>query len=290
MNLPAFKLEQGRAPFTLAALHKGFMHFHFDLTAVQILWTLTFAALLVLLTVLFGRDRVRRFPWFTACIAFLALRLVAERLLYGHMAPIPMSVLFFALAYLALVVNLLVLFEVARCAFKGARRRTAAIATVLTIGISAAVVAIWGPWPAWKTVIASSELAHVRFMQMVSQKGDIFAAVLAIELGTLVVFLGRRYQAGWRSHPQRVAIGLSAAAMSLIATRATLQAIGTHAVIHSHAELNRLLALQARIADANSAIYLAVIIWWIAAFWIDEPTPSAGVDSAARAEKLNVSA
>ena len=42
------------------------MHFNFHFTTVQVLWTLTFASLLVLLVVLLGRDRMRRFPWFTA--------------------------------------------------------------------------------------------------------------------------------------------------------------------------------------------------------------------------------
>ena len=47
------------------------MHFNFDFSATQILWTLTFAALLVLLVVLLGRDRARRFPWFTASIVMM---------------------------------------------------------------------------------------------------------------------------------------------------------------------------------------------------------------------------
>jgi hypothetical protein len=54
------------------------MHFNFGFTAVQILWTLTFAALLVLLVVLLGRDRARRFPWFTASIVLLTLRLLSS--------------------------------------------------------------------------------------------------------------------------------------------------------------------------------------------------------------------
>ena len=41
------------------------MHFNFGFTTIQVLWTLTFAALLVLLVVLLGRDRARRYPWFT---------------------------------------------------------------------------------------------------------------------------------------------------------------------------------------------------------------------------------
>ena len=56
------------------------MHLNFGFTTVQILWTLTFAALLVLLVVLLGRDRTRRFPWFTASIALVAVRLLASRM------------------------------------------------------------------------------------------------------------------------------------------------------------------------------------------------------------------
>lgn len=249
------------------------MRFHFALIPVLILWTLTLAALFVLLTVLFGRDRVRRFPWFAASISLITVRLMADRLLYGHLKPVHMSAVYFTLADLAVVVDLLVLIEIARRAFPGAGRRAVILTALVTIAISAAILVIWGPWPAWNTMDAPSGLAHVRFMQMFSQRGDIFAAILAIELGFLVVFLGRRFLAGWRSHPQGIAIGLSTAAMALLVTRALLQAVGTHAVIHSHTDLTRLFALQDRISSANSAIYLAVLIWWIGVLWVDEPAP-----------------
>ncbi len=63
------------------------MHF-LGFNTVQILWTLTFAALLVLLVVLLGRDRARRFPWFTASMALTALRLIASRILYDELRPL----------------------------------------------------------------------------------------------------------------------------------------------------------------------------------------------------------
>lgn len=251
------------------------MHFHFGLTAVTILWTLTLAALFVLLTVLFGRDRVRRFPWFTASIALVTVRLMADRLIYGHLAPVHMSAVYFTLADLAVIIDILVLVEIARRSFSGASQRISIVTTLIMIAISASVLIVWGPWPAWNTVAAPSGLVLVRSMQMFSQKGDLFAAILAVELGILVVFLGRRFHAGWRSHAQRIVIGLSAAAMALLVTRALLQAVGTHAVIHSHSDLNRLFALQDRISEANSIIYFAVLIWWVAVLWIDEPTARA---------------
>jgi hypothetical protein len=251
------------------------MHFHFSFTAVQILWTLTFAALLVLLSVLVGRERMSRFPWFTVSIALLTLRLLVNRLLYGHIAQIPMSALFFALAGLAVLANLLVLVEVARRAFHGAGRRAWIAGSLALLATAIGVVVAWGPWPPWKTVSASSELAHIRLMQLVSQHGDLLAAVLAVELGLLVVLFGHRFHAGWRTHTQRIAIGLSAAAMALLATRGILETIGAHTTIHSHQDLMRAVTLQARISNANSSIFLAVLIWWIACLWIDEPPAAA---------------
>src|SRR6185312_5563209 len=116
------------------------MHFHFGLTAVQILWTLTLAALFVLLTVLFGRERVRRFPWFTAGIALVTVRLMADRLLYGHLTPVRMSAVYFTLASIAVVLDILVLVEIARRAFVGASRRAALLMACVTVVISASVL------------------------------------------------------------------------------------------------------------------------------------------------------
>ncbi|HEV2136531.1 MAG TPA: hypothetical protein VGR47_20090 [Terracidiphilus sp.] len=266
------------------------MHFHLALTPVLILWTLTLAALFVLLTVLFGRDRVRRFPWFTASIALVTVRLMADRLLYMHLTPVHMSAVYFTFADLAVIFDLLVLIEIARRAFPGASLRAAIIATLVLVAISASTLIIWGPWPAWNTMAAPSGLAHVRFLQMFSRKGDVFAAILAIELGIVVVFLGRRFHAGWHSHPQRIVIGLSVGAIALLATRAMLQAVGTHAVISSRTDLNRLFAVQDRIANANSAIYFAVLIWWIAVLWIDEPTQRTAKPAHSAPANLNASA
>ena len=83
------------------------MHFNFDWTATQVLWTLTFAALLVLLMVLLGRERVRRFPWFTTSIALMALRLLAERLLLERLPRLTLNEIFLALADLMALVSLL---------------------------------------------------------------------------------------------------------------------------------------------------------------------------------------
>jgi hypothetical protein len=145
------------------------MHLNFDFSAVQILWTLTFAAILVLLVVLLGRDRARIYPWFTASIALIGLRLLASRLLYGRLAPIPMNEIFLTLALIAGIVSLLVLVELARRAFVGASRRAWVISTLILLAACGAVLALWGPWPAWKTINVDSLLGGLRLEQLVTQ-------------------------------------------------------------------------------------------------------------------------
>ena len=64
------------------------MHFNFHFSAAEILWTLTFAAMLVLLVVLLGRDRIRRFPIFTSSIVLVGLNMLADKLLTHRLAPL----------------------------------------------------------------------------------------------------------------------------------------------------------------------------------------------------------
>ena len=255
------------------------MHF-LGFTTVQILWTLTFAALLVLLVVLLGRDRARLFPWFTASMVLTAVRLLSSRMLYGRLAPITMSKIFLALALIEALVCLLVAIEIARRAFSGASRRTWTIGTVLVLAVGAGVLATWGPWPALKTLTADSELSVLRLVQLVAQKTILLSDVITIELGLLVVLIGRRFKAGWRSHTQRIIIGLSTASIAQLASRGIWQLIAMHAQPQTQAEYEHVMGIQEKLYNATSVTFIAVLIWWIACLWLNEPgteAPAAAV-------------
>jgi hypothetical protein len=246
------------------------MHF-LGFTTVQILWTLTFAALLVLLVVLLGRDRARRFPWFTASMILTAIRLLSSRMLYGRLAPITMSKIFLTLAVIEALVCLLVAVEIARRAFSGASRRTWTIGTVLVLAVGAGVLVAWGPWPAMKTLTADSQLAILRLVQLVAQKTSLLSDVITIELGLLVVLIGRRFKAGWRSHTQRIVIGLSTASIAQLASRGIWQLIAMHAQPQTQAEYEKVMGIQEKLYNATSVTFVAVLIWWIACLWLNEP-------------------
>lgn len=247
------------------------MHFNFPFTVLSILWTLTFAALLVLLVVLMGRDRARRFPWFTTSIVIVALRLLTNRLLHDKLPPIRMGEVAITLADLGALVGLLVLVEIARRAFKKASWKAWTGWGVLMLAIGAVVLWKWGPWPNWKGMAFDTTIAKLQFMQLVAVKTGLLMYVLSILLGILVVAIGARYGAGWRSHVQRIVIGLSTAALSQIAAQGTFEMIVHHTTVDSRAKYEHLMNMQEKLLNGNSAVYVLVLIWWIVSLWIDEP-------------------
>src|SRR5258708_5364879 len=248
------------------------MHFNFNFTTVQTLWTLTFASLLVLLVVLLGRDRVRRFPWFTASIVMVALRLLANRLLFNRLPQITMGEIFIVMADLSALMGLLVIVELARRAFVGVQRRTWILDGLILLALGGGVLAAWGPWPAAKSLAFDTLMAKLTLLQLLAQKIGLLVDVLTVGLGLLVVLFGRRYGAGWRSQVQQIVIGLSTASVAQMAAQGIWQIIvRTAAQPHAEAEYLRVVGLREKLFNANSVVYVAVVVWWIACLWIDEP-------------------
>ena len=244
------------------------MHFHFPFTTASILWTLTFAAHLVLLVVLIGRDRMARFPWFSASIGLIALRLLVVRLLMGRLPQVTLAGIVVVMLDATAFVTLMVVVEMARRAFGRARRASWLAGAMSLIAVGAVVLIYWGPWPPVKTLGSYSTLQLLEFL---AQKLGLLSDVETVGIGLLIVALGYRCGAGWRSHVQRIVIGLSTASLAQIAVEAIWQAVARSAVVHEMAEYNRVIHLRDNIFNANNAIYIAVLIWWIVVLWKDEP-------------------
>jgi hypothetical protein len=234
----------------------------------RIVWTLTFAAQLVLLVVLMGRDRARRYPWFTAGIALMALRLMVEELLKGRMANLPYGVITITLANLGVIVGLLVLVEMARAAFAGVPRSIFIVNTVGLLALAGGLLPLLGPWPVWKQLATlDPTMVKLYLMQLAAQKGELLIALLTVGLGLLVFLFGRRFKAGWRSHTQSIVIGLFAVAVSLLA----LEAVVLRTLHYTQAESAGVMRLRLSFAFAHELIYLAALVWWIVWLWRDEP-------------------
>src|SRR5271165_2925030 len=122
------------------------MHFHSPFTVVDVLWTLTFAAHLVLLVVLIGRDRMGRFPFFTASIALVAFRLLTSKLLFGRLSQLAMIEMVIINALIGVVLGLLVLVELSRKAFRGVNRVAWVTGALAVMALGAVVLKFWGAW------------------------------------------------------------------------------------------------------------------------------------------------
>ena len=254
------------------------MHFHFSFELLeQVLWVVTFAAHLVLLVVLLGRDRAKRFPWFTASIALVAFRLLTSRLLFGRLPQMTMAKMFIVVADIGAFLSLLVILELARRAFGRVRRTTWVGSALAVMAVGALVLAFWGPWPAWRTVVSGPS---INVLQMIAQKASLLGDVETIVVGLLIVAFGHRYGAGWRSHTQSIAIGLSTASIAQLSVQAIWQAIVHKAVAHSMAEYQHILGIREHLFNTSSGVYIAALIWWIIMLWFDEPGARATVATA----------
>lgn len=234
----------------------------------RIIWTLTFAAQLVLLVILMGRDRARRYPWFTTGIVLMALRLMAEVLLNGRMAKLPLQEVLITLGDMSAIVGLLVVVEMARRAFAGIQRLIFIVNTLGLLVLSGGLLTALGPWPVWKKLATSDPtMVKLYLMQLASQKGELLVALLTVGLGLLVFLFGRRFKAGWRSQTQSIVIGLFAVAVSLLA----LEVVIIRTFHYTQSESASVMRLRLSLAFAHELMYLAALVWWIVWLWRDEP-------------------
>ncbi len=244
---------------------------HLNFSELQILWTLTVAALLVLLIVLLGRHRERRFPWFTTLIGLMALRYLTSRLLYSRIPRVDSDEFFLGLANVAAIVALLVLVEIARQAFAGASRRQWIAGTLALLAVSGVVLGLWGPWPSRSTLFPASGFSALPLMDLIADKGLVLFGALFVQLGVLVLIFGRKFKPGWHSHAQQLAIGFSIEYFLQLSVEATSLHLETHAASYTPDALKRATEGFHSLMTASSIMLLVVLAWWIVCFWNDEP-------------------
>ena len=251
------------------------MHFNFDFSASQILWTLTFAALLVLLVVLLGRDRARRFPWFTASIAMMGLLMLTTQCMLAKMSRITGTVTFLALSDLDVVIALMVVVELARHAFRGVGQLGWTTGTLAMLGVAAAVAPFGdrGPVEDGDRHIGACDDPADRYDRGQGQPIHRRADDRAGSAGDPVwKTLRRRMAQPYATDRDRTVNGLARA------NDAARSAGGNrkHTQIHTQAEYDRVVDLRDKLIHANNVMYLCVMMWWIACLWVDEPGPHSG--------------
>jgi len=255
---------------------------HFDIE--QILWALVFAAHLLLLVVLIGRDRASRFPIFTAFIALSGIRLLADHLLRGKLT----SVAFFWQSYVMLILSsilgILMLSELCRIAFSSGKAGLILKAKgwlgwgMVTFAIAIAAVWFWGPWPTWKAISSDPTELPLLLTVLAAMKLEILVALLTFEVSLLLLIFGPRFGFRFKTHVQQIAIGLSTLAVARLAVQAITDTIKRTVHLTSREQYDQILRLFTNIDNGRFAIWFLVAIWWIVWLWRDEPGTPANPD------------
>ena len=245
----------------------------FALTTTRVLWTLCFASHLVLLIVLLGRERTRRFPFFTASIALMALRLLFEMLLVGRLSMMPLQSVLLTSANLGVLAALLVLIEVARQSLpQMTAKNWLQIAPLLAL-LSAAALRWWGPLPKAGDLVVHSQMDVLRFLQLLWQKGQLFSDLLTVGFCIVALCLIRRVKFGWRNHSVLILFGLtllSAAWLGMTGYWMILSHRVTPGI--SREEYQHIISIGTMLYNGYRITVIVAAVWWIAALWTEEPT------------------
>jgi hypothetical protein len=249
------------------------MHWNIE----QILWALVLAAHLVLLIVLLGRDRMSRFPWFSAAIALSTIHLIADHLLHGKLT----TVAFYWQSYVGVlldsILGVLVLIELLRTVFANGKAGVLLNAkgwlgwTLVTVGMAIAGVWLWGPWPAWSALTAEPKQTPLLLTVLSALKSQLFLALLTVEAGLLMRIFARRFRSPFKSHAQQIMLGLSTYALGFLAVQSTTDIIKHTVHLTSRAEYERIVKLFANFDNARFALWFLVLVWWIVWLWREEP-------------------
>jgi hypothetical protein len=240
----------------------------------QILWALLLAAHLVLLVILLGRDR--RFPWFTAAIVLSAIQLLADHLLHGKLTMIAFYWQSYTATALEAVIGILVLIELARKVFSSGKSGLVLKTrgwlgwALVTVALTSAAVWAWGPWPTWQALKAEPAQLPLLLLVISAMKAQLFVALLTVQAGLLMRIFGKRFGFGWRTHAQQIMLGLSTNALGFLAVEGIEDSIKHTVRLTSRQQYDHLMHLFANLDHARTAVWIAVLIWWMVWLWRDE--------------------
>jgi len=258
----------------------------------QILWALVLAGHLVLLVVLLGRDRIHRFPWFTAAICVSTVHLIADHLLHGKLTTIAFYWQSYTAVLLDTILGILVLIELARRVFSSCRKGIILNFkgwlgwTLVTGGLAVGAVWLWGPWPEWTALTAEPQQTPLLLTVLAALKAQLLLAVLTVEIALLMRIFGKRFGSGWSSHEQQIALGLSTYSLGFLAVQGTTDTIKRNLHLTSREQYEHIVRLFSNLDNARFLLWFLVLAWWIVWLWRDDPNQADAGSSAVEAEAV----
>jgi len=265
------------------------MHFSIE----QILWALLLAAHLTLLIVLMGRDRASRFRWFTAYIALSAIILIASHMLHGKLTTVAFYWQNYSLLALQSIIGLFMLGELAKRTFSTGKGPLVAKPNfylgwgAILIALTTAAVWAWGPWPTLQALQSEPTQLRLLIVILIGMKGQLAVMILTVLVSLVLRIYGPRFGAGWRSHPQQIALGLSTSALAFLAVQGVNDILSHTLHPKTREEYQHAVQLVTRLENARTVVWILALVWIIVWLWRNEPGSPA--DTAGAAVPVGVS-
>jgi hypothetical protein len=215
------------------------------------LWAASLAGNAALLFVLLYRGRWKRFPNFTAWIAYETLYTVLCVLIYRFGSPSVYTWIYWSGAIVDVALQIAVVVEIARIVLRPTGAWSADARTrFVGFGAAGAIIAMALAWSAHPSAPTSLDAWEIR--------SSLFTSILICELFTAILMASQRLGLMWRNHVMRLGQGLTVWAIVCFAVDAAHSYYGG---VH-HFNLLEHLSIFA---------FLAAQIWWIVSFWAPEP-------------------
>jgi hypothetical protein len=229
------------------------------------------------LIVLLARDRMSRFPWFSAAIALSTVHLIADHLLHGKLTNLAFYWQSDVLIVLETIAGLMVLVEVTRRIFASGKAGLCLNAkgwlgwSLVTAGLAIAAVWAWDPFHTWTNLHSDPKELPLLIVALSAVNGQLFLAVLTIEVGLLVQIFGKRFGSGFRSHAQQIMLGLSTYALGFMAVQISTDAIKRTVRLTSREQYLHIVKIFTNLDYARFALWFLVLVWWMVWLWREEP-------------------
>ena len=226
----------------------------------NLLWAGGLIGHIVLLCVLFGRRRARRFPVFTALIGVNVLRSVVLYCTLRLGTPYEYFYTYWSLAIVDVGMQLAVVYELASQVFRplGTWAKDVQNSLLLLILFSVLV--------AVALTLLAAPPAH-DWRQIVVIRGSFFSATLMSELFVGMIALSTTVGLPWKSYTARISQGLGIYSIVCILVEASHSYFGSAAGTALALSLTRL----------RMCIYIACIGFWVVMLWrnetVAEPLP-----------------
>lgn len=220
----------------------------------RLFWAAGFFGHLVLLAVLFRKDRARRFPFFTALIAFEVVRTVVLFVEREHGTRAAYLWTYLAVSLVDLSLQLAVAYEVASHVFRPMGRWATDVRSgLIWLGWGSLAVASGLTW------LAAPSSPQWKFAALI--KGNFFSASLLSELFLGMVVLSVTVGLPWRTHVARIAYGLGAFSVLDVLIEVA------HTIYGGVYQAN----LGEVLTTTRKVLYLLVLGFWIVTLWQEAP-------------------